>query len=61
MRFISYLYIAAGIAITIGITIYHIVFHPEWTQAQALRELWGFVVIALAITMTGFYLLCAKD
>lgn len=49
----------AGVLGIIGCRVYQIVWHPEWTEAQAIRELW--TVYAIAIANIVFGLLWFRD
>ncbi len=43
-----------GIGLVVGGRIYHFALHPEWTQAQALREMsvqWGIGIVFLVVAL----------
>lgn len=55
MRGLSIVLAAGAVAVAIAARLYHAVWHPEWTEAQVLRELawmWG-VVGLLAVGAVG--------
>jgi hypothetical protein len=41
------------VAVVLGIaaTVYHVGVHPEWTQAQAFREMWLLYLTCIALSI----------
>lgn len=62
MRALGIILAAAGAAIVVTARLYHFVEHPEWTEPQALRELWhvlalgGLLLAAAAALAVANYL-----
>lgn len=51
------LFIGAGALLGFGISMYHLILHPEWTQAQAFLEMWPWVLSAVVLCTGGVWLL----
>lgn len=41
----------SGTAILISCQLYHVIYHPEWTQAEALHHQWPFFVVAILLVL----------
>jgi hypothetical protein len=43
----------AGVVGVVGCRAYHIGWHPEWTEAQSLRDLWMIYLFAITCVVFG--------
>ncbi len=55
-RILGRAFVACGVALVIGGRVYHFVQHPEWTEAEFFRKLFGVWFVACLFLLVGYAL-----
>lgn len=57
MKYLGYFLVGSALGFMVVAAIDHLVFHPEWTNAEMFRKKWVVLVCSILTAANGAYLI----